>query len=36
MQSKDSLDLEGDDELGCAGGKLSSLFLELVLSSVES
>ena len=36
MQRKGGLDLEGGDELGCAGGKLSSRFLELVLSYVES
>lgn len=36
MQSKGGLDLEGDDELSRAGSKLSSPFLELVLSYVES
>lgn len=36
MQSKGGLDLEGGNELGCAGNKLSSQFLELVLPYVES
>lgn len=36
MQRKGGLDLEGDEELGCAGDKLSFWVFELVLSYVES
>lgn len=36
MQSKGGLNLEGDDEIGCVGGKLSSRFLEVVFSHIQS
>lgn len=35
-RSKGGLDLEGGDELACGSGKLSSQFLELILSCIES